>query len=192
MALPASPPISLLQVCAEFGAPAGTPLTSFLRGGAWVPNTPANAAVPAALPINILQLLGASSAPASAVNINSHTLNALRSGAGVCDATYTLEASGLARRALNGSGLSAYPGEWLVAGVASSFEVRYTLSSGLAPVLTGGSYGAWINMGGTTVLVQTQGAGVGTRIGNVLAEIRPAGGGSVLSAALIEFICERS
>lgn len=62
MALPSSPPITLAQVCAEFGAPANTPLTAFLRGGAYVPATPANLGVPTSLPLGLTQLLGASAA----------------------------------------------------------------------------------------------------------------------------------
>jgi len=57
MAVPSNPKLS--DVCAEFGAPATTPLSAFVRGGAWVPNTAANAGVPASLPINLAQLAGA-------------------------------------------------------------------------------------------------------------------------------------
>ena len=59
MTLPATPPITLAQVRAEFGAPAGTPLHAFLRGGAWVPNITQNNAVPTVLPIRLAQLCGA-------------------------------------------------------------------------------------------------------------------------------------
>jgi hypothetical protein len=62
MTLPASPPITLGQVCTEFGAPSTTALGAFLRGGAWVPNTPTNSGVPTALPISLGQLCGASAA----------------------------------------------------------------------------------------------------------------------------------
>lgn len=54
-----SNPASMSSVYAEFGAPAGTPLSAFVRGGAWVPNTAANANVPASLPIRLSQLAGA-------------------------------------------------------------------------------------------------------------------------------------
>lgn len=57
MAVP-NPP-SLSSVCTEFGAPFATPLSAFLRGGAWVPNTAANAGVPTALPLSLSQLAGA-------------------------------------------------------------------------------------------------------------------------------------
>lgn len=60
MTLPATPPITLGQVYAEFGAPAGSPLGFFLRGGPYVPNTAQNANVPTALPISMGQLCGAS------------------------------------------------------------------------------------------------------------------------------------
>ena len=57
MAVP-NPP-SLSAVYAEFGAPAGTPLSAFVRGGAWVPNIAANSNVPTSLPIRLSQLAGA-------------------------------------------------------------------------------------------------------------------------------------
>lgn len=59
MTLPAAPPITLAQVRAEFGAPAGTPLHAFNRGGAWVPNITQNNAVPTVAPIRLAQLCGA-------------------------------------------------------------------------------------------------------------------------------------
>lgn len=63
MALPTSGNLSLSQVRAEFGAPVATPLSAFLRGGAWVPDTAANVAVPTVLPISLRQLLGSSAIP---------------------------------------------------------------------------------------------------------------------------------
>lgn len=57
MAVPANP--TLVQVCNEFLAPTNTPLSQFVRGGPWVPNTAANAAVPTGLPIHLSQLAGA-------------------------------------------------------------------------------------------------------------------------------------
>ena len=69
MALPTTGNLSLSQVRTEFSAPASTPLSAFLRGGAWVPDTTANAGVPAALPISLRQMLGASA-------IINHTVTA--------------------------------------------------------------------------------------------------------------------
>lgn len=63
MALPSSGNLSLSQVRTEFGAPSNAPLSAFLRGGAYVPNTAANAGVPTALPIKLRDLLGASATP---------------------------------------------------------------------------------------------------------------------------------
>lgn len=59
MTLPASPPITLTQIQDEFGAPRGTGITAFVRGGAWVPNNAPNLSVPTAPPIGLLSLLGA-------------------------------------------------------------------------------------------------------------------------------------
>lgn len=75
MTLPASPPLSMSQVWAEFGAPAGTPTSAFLRGGPWVPNTAQNAAVPTTLPIRITQLCGAAKTIALLVSAADTTGN---------------------------------------------------------------------------------------------------------------------
>lgn len=192
MTLPAAPPINLLQVCTEFGAPAGTPLSAFLRGGAWVPNTPTNAAVPVALPISLLDLLGASAAPAASVSISPQTVVGSRTGAGLCNATYELHNSGVARQAFNGGGFSNIPGEWLVAGAASSFEVRYTHQTGTMATISGTTFGTWTAMSTTTSIFLAQGGGVGVTSGQTLVEIRPAGGGANLDSAVIELYCERS
>jgi hypothetical protein len=57
MSVPNNPKLS--DVIAEFLAPVGTRLSQFLRGGAYVPDVPQNAAVPSALPISLKQLVGA-------------------------------------------------------------------------------------------------------------------------------------
>lgn len=59
MALPTSGNLSLSQILAEFDAPAGTKLSAMVRGGAYVPDTPANAGVPTAVPISLRDFLGA-------------------------------------------------------------------------------------------------------------------------------------
>lgn len=68
MPLPGSPPLNRLQINAEFGAPPGTPLTAMVRGGAYVPNTPNNAAVPTTPPLNMLQFLGTGKAASSSIS----------------------------------------------------------------------------------------------------------------------------
>lgn len=73
MALPTSGNLSLSQIQAEFGAPAGTALSVFLRGGAWVPNNTANSGVPTSLPISMRQLLGASAITDHSVSAGSIT-----------------------------------------------------------------------------------------------------------------------
>lgn len=106
MALPASPPISLSQVCAEFGAPANTPLTAFLRGGAWVPNTPVNAGVPASLPISLLQLLGASAYTSLSAIASPPSVEGSRNTSGVLSGSVNIVASG-------GTGSYTYSSSWL-------------------------------------------------------------------------------
>lgn len=61
MPLQLAPPLALSQVETEFSAPSGTPLSDFLRGGPFVPDSPANAGIPSALPLQLLDLLGGDS-----------------------------------------------------------------------------------------------------------------------------------
>lgn len=53
-------PISLGDVIAEYEAPLGTPLGAFVRGGAFVPDSPGNSGVPTTKPISLGDLLGSS------------------------------------------------------------------------------------------------------------------------------------
>lgn len=99
MTLPASYPITLAQVCAEFGAPSNTPLGSFLRGGAYVPNAAPNLGVPTAKPINLGDLLGASAAVYGATLAPTY-LSKVRVGTGTattaaCTVTVTGSAGSL-------------------------------------------------------------------------------------------------
>lgn len=71
MTLPASPPITMAQICAEFGVAGTTPLNSFLRGGGIVPNNAGNAGVPTTLPISMAQLCGAGAYTPMVVSANN-------------------------------------------------------------------------------------------------------------------------
>jgi hypothetical protein len=82
MTTPASPPITMAQVRAEFGGTAGvTKLSAYVRGGAYVPNTGTNAGVPTSVPIRLNQLCGAS-AWALTASASPSTLYATRATAG--------------------------------------------------------------------------------------------------------------
>ena len=59
MALPLVAPISLSQVATEFGAPAATPLSAFVKGGAYVVAGTPGGSIPVAPPISLSQFLGA-------------------------------------------------------------------------------------------------------------------------------------
>lgn len=59
MTLPASGNISILDLCTEFGATAPKSLTDFYKGGTWVPNIAANAAVPTSGSISLTNFYSA-------------------------------------------------------------------------------------------------------------------------------------
>lgn len=58
MTLPSSPPITMLQIRTECGAPVGTPLNQFYQGGPWFGTGGTNTNLPTQAPINMLNLLG--------------------------------------------------------------------------------------------------------------------------------------
>lgn len=58
MTLPSSPPITMLQIRTECGAPAGTALNQFYQGGPWFGTGGTNVNLPKQAPISMLNLLG--------------------------------------------------------------------------------------------------------------------------------------
>jgi hypothetical protein len=80
MAVPSSPPITLLDVVAEFGGDGD--LRSYLRGGAYVPNVPENSGVPTSLPISLLDLAGAVSIASVALDVSNGSFSTFDEGTG--------------------------------------------------------------------------------------------------------------
>ena len=191
MALTATPPITLSAVCTEFGAPAGTPLAAFLRGGVYVPDTPTNAAVPAALPIALLDLLGASSAGGGgggAVNLEGKTIFASR-GAGIASANYRFNGSGTIQVWENNSAPATQPGEWLLTGVPSDYEVRVT-DVHLA-IISGITNNVW-QSAASTWTASLSIASVDEVQENITVDLRLAGGDPLpIASAFIELHVER-
>lgn len=141
MTLPASPPITLQQIQDEFLAPRGTSLTSFYRGGAYVPNSPANAGVPTSGSIGTLGFLGATR---QSVAIANASVTAVAVSPADSTATYTLNSNGLIQSTRNGG--TTTDGTWLLGGTASAFYVVATLQSG---ALDSGTTGTPLNLGST-------------------------------------------
>lgn len=152
MALPTSGNISLLDIKGEFGGDGA--LTSYYRGGAYVPNTPANAAVPTSGAISIRDFLGASSLT---VNITNRTYESTPGGTppGGQYAGYQLGTDGvvhLLKKATTGNPSDVtVADEWLIAGVVSDYEARADIVSGPTDIgTTLGTFGSWNPMGSST------------------------------------------
>lgn len=182
MALPASPPIDLLAILAEFGAPAGTSLTAMVRGGAYVPNTPANAGIPTAAPIDVLDFLGAS---AVVVDLQDASQSAMNVGA-TATAELRFGATHVQGRSNGGSLGNKY--QWLLAGSRASYDVRWTIVTG-AP--TTGPTGTWTNLASDVIwtLVRSVNGSVSCT-GTI--EIRPAGGGATIDSATFTLTATRN
>ena len=66
MPLPLNGPISAQMIQAEFGGPSPFKLSNYYRGGAYVPNTSANASIPTSGPLAFSMFYGASAGSQSA------------------------------------------------------------------------------------------------------------------------------
>jgi hypothetical protein len=145
--LPAAPPISLLQIYTEFGAPLNTPLSAMVRGGAWVPNTPQNVNVPTSLPISVLDFLGASASNAAAGPQFTLTQVASIGSSNPQEAALIFAAgtngAQLLTRTSPGGTTAWAADEWLRPGFSSAdYEIRWTTTDGELSVANGVS-GVW-------------------------------------------------
>lgn len=204
MALPSSGNLSFSQILTEFDAPIGTKLSQLYRGGAYVPNTAANAGVPTAGAIAVRDFLGASNTLPLGVNVANHTVTAIEIpeanpdpppttvygaaiakiqvlNTGVLRGNYTTGAAGGATANTN------YAGEWRVAGASADYDVRASVVSG---AVSSGSMGAWLNCG-TTREWSYVFAAAGSSSCVIKLEFRPAGGGTVLDSCNITLTCQR-
>lgn len=73
-------PVKLSNVRSVFGAPTGTHLSAFIRGGAYVPNISANSGVPTATPIKLSQLGGATNYTPVSASMSPTSLTGSGSG----------------------------------------------------------------------------------------------------------------
>jgi hypothetical protein len=95
-------------------------------------------------------------------------------------ATYRLRTDGTAQRFTEFSGTyQNYPGEWMLSGVHTDYQLRATLVSGDTPTVVGPALGVWGSFGGQ----YTIGASMNTVL---FIEIRQASTLTVLDSATIE------
>lgn len=100
MPTPSSPPITMDDIVFEFGGPGE--LGAYLRGGAYVPNTPTNSGVPTSLPIEMAQLCGASATIPLSISLNKPSVSRIVTvPGGATTPTVTATATG-------GSGTKTY------------------------------------------------------------------------------------
>lgn len=183
MTLPASLPISLAQIQTEFGAPAGTALGQFLRGGIYVPNTAQNLGVPTALPISISQFVGAGANPI--VFPNTDVLGFTISPA---DATAGFILANTGQRQQNVNGSVTDLGAWLTAGSAADYACFATVNSG---TLTSGTTGVWENLGTSRswTRVNTNNAPSAPSV-NLIIQIRRVSDSVVMATATVNLTAQ--
>ena len=150
MALPTSGSLSILDIVGEFGGTGS--LIAYYRGGAYVPDTATNAAVPTSGTIDIRDFLGASS---SLVNISDHTVTRA-SGIGTSSrAGIQMGGDGVLRTVDSpADNTTDITGEWLLAGAPVNYQKRITVmsaptGSGVAGASSMATPGTWLS-GATT------------------------------------------
>lgn len=155
MALPTSPPISLNQIKAEFGATGARSLTEFYRGGAFVPNIPANSGVPTSGAISILDFLGAIAMDANWVNQSAIDF-VMAGGIQNAVAELSVMSNGGTSRSTTQEGY-VVTGTWLLAGSASDYSVRAVHTGGDIPY---GSLSTWLPLSSTRTWGVTAASGL--------------------------------
>lgn len=168
MTLQGSKPIALTDIEAEFGAPSGTPLSAFVRGGAWVPDSAANANVPTSPPIKLTDFLGAE---AVSIKLTGQTLSAFALSPGTATVSVTFHNNG--QFASVGTGGHSPADEWLndqQAAVGNDYEVRCQVQSGDGP--QGGPATNVFHPITGPLTWQLTTAGVGTLAGTWLLTVR--------------------
>jgi hypothetical protein len=174
-----------------------------VRGGVYVPNTAANAGVPTAPPIGLLDLLGASKQTVvlTAKNVSmaryrvqndfppppyeqrSAQGNLVFRNDGTLEWNYSVGGDHALDPALS---TQTFPGEWLPTGNVADFDVMVETISAGSIIPSGFSSGTWYNM------ALTRGFGFGCLYNQSLGvsgtwrmHIRPAGGGADLANELL-------
>jgi len=125
MATVAGPPVTMSNVRSVFGAPAGTALHAFVRGGSWVPNIPANANVPTSVPITLHQLAGATNYVPVAVNVSPSPSSTTRS-ANLASGPVT--SNTVTATATNGTG-GPYTYSWTYVSGSTNMQCNATTSA---------------------------------------------------------------
>lgn len=173
MALTGSGAISLSDIAGEFGVSAPYSLTDFYRGGANVPDIPANSGVPTSGAISITDFYGAEN---FTVTVSGQTISS------TTDALVKFDADGKVYEFETDPGSYVQidtSTDWVrpVAAASGTFEVKFTLSSGDTPT---GTLGTWLSLDTDRAIGFS--SELSAKSADVLAEIR-YDGGSVIDSA---------
>lgn len=177
--MPIVAPVTMAQLCQEFGAPADMLLSAFYRGGPFVPNTAPNAGVPASGPMSLNQFVGASAGPVQLVHLMGITV--FTSG-NLGTSTAIVGNDGYAEGQSSGSPGSIMRHMWLLSGAASEYEIYATNQSSTGSVT--GTFNTWLSLSAS----RTWSVRGSTRAGGALTaqlQIRKIGTTEILSTAMI-------
>ena len=189
-------PVSLSKIIAEFGGPGN--LGAYVRGGAYVPDTPANAAIATvASGLATSQFEGASAAPAVTVTLGANYFiqSQLDSGSiGDPTAIVWFQNDGhlITQRTMPfASPAIDHDPVWGVGLVASEYEMRVINFSGDA-LTTSAGLNTWLNLGSTRRYDLRWTSSIdGGKQCTFDVQIRKVGTTTVLASTHIELIAAR-
>lgn len=87
----------------------------------------------------------------------------------------------------SGNGTHAFSYNWLLGGLASSYEARATLQGSTTLAASGSALSTWLALSSNRAWSYTK-SGVGEDVASLLIEIRPTGG-SPIASCTVNFDC---
>ena len=187
MTLPASGPLSIADLQAEFGGPAAPrDLQDYYRGGAYVPDTAQNASIPTSGAITLPDDFYNTAGQSFFIDGFVSSFDPTNSGA---SARFRFLSGGTTSATASPNSGSDTP-DWAIpafAGVGNDYDIRATLSSGSTP--SSGTLNTWLNLSTTRSWGNSVGSNT-SRFTTLLIELRPAGGGSVLASGNVSINAE--
>ncbi len=189
MTLQSSGPISMSQICAEFGAPSTTPLSGLYRGGAYVPNIAANATIPTSGAISLSNFYGTTATTPPAVTLTGATISDSDVlGTLSSSAQLSVLGNGTVTANLLNDGVGAFQlspsTDWIIpnGSAPDDYEVRATVNSG---AVSSGTTGTWLPLtSDRSWIVSCAGSG-SSAAANLTIEIRKGAGAALASAVYV-------
>lgn len=145
MPLQTSGAISIGNIATEFGGVAPHSLSEYYRGGANVPDTPANAGIPTSGAISLTDFYGGDATEAFVDAVGGEYV-ATSPAPNDALSQFRLLSTGQAQASTSNPENFFHVANWLLIGIGSDYDVRWN-ASGDTGALSGSAINTWLNLG---------------------------------------------